>query len=668
MRDFLLKNLNSRGKDYRPDIDGLRAIAVISVIINHFNKNILPGGYLGVDIFFVISGFVITSSLYRKPSKNLKEFLVGFYERRIRRLVPSLLICVLITSVLICFFDPRPNISLGTGLTSLFGISNLFLLKTSTDYFAQSTQLNTFTHTWSLGVEAQFYILFPFLIWFSGFGKQKINGSRNLFLMAGISTIASFISFLHLYPINQPAAYFLMPSRLWEMAAGCLLFIGLQKKSHFKTVFLDKCPSIFFLLLIGVMFMPSSWAAVSIFLVVILTSLLIASIEQKTLIYKILTNPLVVYLGLISYSLYLWHWSILSLSRWTVGIYWWSVPFQVLIIFGFAAASHRWIEEPMRKGNYFARRNSNLIFSTGMIIIVSGVLLALYKPLKGQIYLGQKYSLPPNENSTELNQIANILSKRNYSLAGNSHSDHIIPLLENIFSKRLFHLKKSFPCETFSEFSGPESFRKNCFFNKNSALLLDELNSGDFLIISSRHRGIYKGGFLEGGFYSNSLKFIPNKLSKNSWHKYEIEFWDQVEMITKLAQVESIYVLFIMPLPEFKTHTDWKICSRQWFNTFSLSQRKNQCFYEENEQTLIDRLSNYSYKRIDTISNKFSNFVTLDLSSDFCKSGICKPTHQNSNNYLYVDANHLEGERSVELRQSTLLQMKKKIFNKLIEK
>ena len=188
--------------------------------------------------------------------------------------------------------------------------------------------------------------------------------------------------------------------------------------------------------------MPSSWAAVSIFLVVILTSLLIASIEQKTLIYKILTNPLVVYLGLISYSLYLWHWSILSLSRWTVGIYWWSVPFQVLIIFGFAAASHRWIEEPMRKGNYFARRNSNLIFSTGMIIIVSGVLLALYKPLKGQIYLGQKYSLPPNENSTELNQIANILSKRNYSLAGNSHSDHIIPLLENIFSKRLFHLKK----------------------------------------------------------------------------------------------------------------------------------------------------------------------------------------------------------------------------------
>ena len=139
-------------------------------------------------------------------------------------------------------------------------------------------------------------------------------------------------------------------------------------------------------------------------------------------------------------------------------------------------------------------------------------------------------------------------------------------------------------------------------------------------------------------------------------------------MITKLAQLESIYVLFIMPLPEFKTHTDWKICSRQWFNTFSLSQRKNQCFYEENEQTLIDRLSNYSYKRIGTISNKFSNFVTLDLSNDFCKSGICKPTHQKSNNYLYVDANHLEGERSVELRQSFLLQMKKKIFNKLIEK
>ena len=122
------KNLSVKSR-YRPEIDGLRAFAVIAVIINHFNKEILPNGYLGVDIFFVISGFVITSSLHKRPSKNFKDFISGFYERRIKRLVPALSVFVLIMSIAICLFNPNPKLILGTGLTSLFGLSNLFLLK-----------------------------------------------------------------------------------------------------------------------------------------------------------------------------------------------------------------------------------------------------------------------------------------------------------------------------------------------------------------------------------------------------------------------------------------------------------------------------------------------------------------------------------------------------------
>ena len=225
--DIKKNNISTKSR-YRPEIDGLRAFAVVAVIINHFNKDILPGGYLGVDIFFVISGFVITSSLYQRPSKNFKDFISGFYERRIKRLVPALTVFVLIMSIAISVFDRSPT-SLKTGITSLFGLSNIFLFQRSTDYFAQSTELNVFTHTWSLGVEEQFYILFPFLIWFSGFGRQTKNGDRNLFLIVGALTIASLIGFLYLYPINQSAAYFLMPTRFWEMASGCLLFIGSQK-------------------------------------------------------------------------------------------------------------------------------------------------------------------------------------------------------------------------------------------------------------------------------------------------------------------------------------------------------------------------------------------------------------------------------------------------------
>ena len=145
MSAYIEKNNISPKSRYRPEIDGLRAFAVVAVIINHFNKDILPGGYLGVDIFFVISGFVITSSLYQRPSQNFKDFISGFYERRIKRLVPALSIFVLITSIVICLFNPNPSFSLRTGLTSLFGLSNLYLLRESTDYFAQSTALNVFT-------------------------------------------------------------------------------------------------------------------------------------------------------------------------------------------------------------------------------------------------------------------------------------------------------------------------------------------------------------------------------------------------------------------------------------------------------------------------------------------------------------------------------------------
>ena len=103
-RNIKENNLSIKNR-YRPEIDGLRAFAVIAVIINHFNKEILPNGYLGVDIFFVISGFVITSSLYQRPSKNFKDFISGFYERRIKRLVPALSVFILITSFTICLFN-----------------------------------------------------------------------------------------------------------------------------------------------------------------------------------------------------------------------------------------------------------------------------------------------------------------------------------------------------------------------------------------------------------------------------------------------------------------------------------------------------------------------------------------------------------------------------------
>ena len=123
-----IKNHKSSIKSqYRPEIDGLRAFAVVTVIINHFNKALLPNGYLGVDIFFVISGFVITSSLYKRQSKNFNDFISGFYARRIRRLVPALSVFVLITSIAICLFQANPYLSLWTPNFFIWIIKSLLL-------------------------------------------------------------------------------------------------------------------------------------------------------------------------------------------------------------------------------------------------------------------------------------------------------------------------------------------------------------------------------------------------------------------------------------------------------------------------------------------------------------------------------------------------------------
>jgi peptidoglycan/LPS O-acetylase OafA/YrhL len=148
-----------------------------------------------------------------------------------------------------------------------------------------------------------------------------------------------------------------MPTRFWEMASGCLLFIGFQKRKSIEKL-LGKLPPLLILaLIVLIMYLPKSWATASTIGVVVVSGLIIASLSKGTAAYRIFTHPRVVYLGLISYSLYLWHWGVLSISRWTIGIHWWSVPFQFALIFGLAIASYQYIETPLRKGNWFHRRS-----------------------------------------------------------------------------------------------------------------------------------------------------------------------------------------------------------------------------------------------------------------------------------------------------------------------
>ena len=204
---------------------------MLAVILHHLSPRLLPGGYLGVDVFFVISGFVITGSLAQRPASGLGDLMLSFYGRRIRRLLPALLVCVLITAVALCLVNPEPGQMLGVGWRSLFGVSNLILHKLAVDYFRPAAELNPFTQTWSLGVEEQFYLLFPLLVWFSGFARTGRVGSRRLLWLLIALVVASCGVFVHQLRVDVPGAFFLLPGRFWELGVGCLLWLSLSLRN-----------------------------------------------------------------------------------------------------------------------------------------------------------------------------------------------------------------------------------------------------------------------------------------------------------------------------------------------------------------------------------------------------------------------------------------------------
>ncbi len=362
---------------YRPEIDGLRGLAVVAVILNHIDERLLPSGYLGVDVFFVISGFVITASLTRRPARSFADLLLGFYSRRLKRLVPALVLFVVVVGLLSCLVIPRPHTALRTGINALFGLSNIYLHGQATDYFGTATRLNPFTHTWSLGVEEQFYLVFPLVAWLTGFARPGPRGQRGLFGVMGVASLVSLIAFVQLYPTQQAAAYFLMPPRLWEMGAGCLLFC-LGGVWPAVAVGIGRLPPLAPAVgLVAVLFSPLAWAVPATATAVGLTTLLIGSLRSGTAAFRLFTLPALVAVGLISYSLYLWHWGVLSLSRWTIGLHWWSLPFQIALIVALSMASYRWVEQPLRQRSWGGGRGRSIAIGVGSLSAAAGLLIGV---------------------------------------------------------------------------------------------------------------------------------------------------------------------------------------------------------------------------------------------------------------------------------------------------
>ena len=350
---------------YFPYIDGLRALAVLAVLIYHLHASWLPGGFVGVDVFFVISGFVVSASIDSFQGRNPFHFFAYFYARRIKRIFPALIVCLLVTAYMTALLVPSSwlsDVNQRVGLSAFFGLSNFLLAQTGRDYFAPTTEFNPYTHTWSLAVEEQFYLVFPLLFMAWLIGPKGRVASIGLFVVGAIASMIFAYWQSHVAPTS---AYFLSPSRFWELAAGVLLFQLTQQKPVLTNPTPGKARGIFgllsLLLLLGALAFtsPLDFPFPGALFAVIGTVGVIYCLhrhDELSRLHAVLGSKPLVSIGRISYSLYLWHWPVFVLFRWTVGLdAVWTRIAAVVLAFALAYASYRWVENPVRHSRVLRR-------------------------------------------------------------------------------------------------------------------------------------------------------------------------------------------------------------------------------------------------------------------------------------------------------------------------
>lgn len=437
--------------DHRADIDGLRAFAVLGVLLYHFKLPGLniPGGFTGVDVFLVISGFLITQILVR--DRDQPKFLTNFLVRRFRRIFPAL-ITVVGASLIVGYFilTSHDYAALADqSRAATFALSNFYFLA-NTGYFDPAAELQPLLHTWSLAVEEQFYLVWPIIILgFARFGRRTLLG-------VALAIVGMSLWYSEVLATNDPTTAFYAPwSRAWELALGAAIALIPRLALASSTATILRLTGV---LLIALSFLrleeQDVFPGLNALYACVGAALLMLPIQNKTLVCRFLGAPPFTAIGLISYSLYLWHWPVLVFYQHYQNAS--ALPLLagitlIALSIGLATMSYFFIEKPFRYGTWSKPTNQVAGFGSALAVLVAAMLITQTDGLKDRFsdtsqLLSNKEAAWRWKPSTSpklpkgLSQGVAFGSQWNAAaykvlVWGDSHAAHLTPLVERALGK-----------------------------------------------------------------------------------------------------------------------------------------------------------------------------------------------------------------------------------------
>ncbi len=371
---------DSPSKTFRPDIEGLRGIAILLVMAYHVGFPGFSGGFVGVDVFYVLSGYLITSLLLREIEQNGRLDVAGFYARRARRLLPAAALVLLATVVVGSFvYSPlEQKVFSRTALATALYMSNIWFIRQSVDYFAPATGTNPLLHTWSLGVEEQFYLVWPVIVFLA---LRRRRSRRVLVAVLVALTLLSFAAYVWLMSLNPPWAFFGLPTRAWELGVGGLASLLPAATLEGRRDLIRGLAWLGLFAIVGAALAfsgPKPFpGAVAVPAVVGAAAVLICGVETPGLhVGRMLGAAPLRLLGQLSYSWYLWHWPVLTMAKAILPTLWLSGRLLCAVTsLGLAAATYVLVENPIRF-NHFLVRRSTVSLGLAFAITVGGVGIA----------------------------------------------------------------------------------------------------------------------------------------------------------------------------------------------------------------------------------------------------------------------------------------------------